>query len=409
MSILALYQTKEGREQLAELLTLGAQQHSQGLADHFLEKDIWVVEILRLLFAEKLIGNVSVAFKGGTALSKGWNAIHRFSEDIDLSIHWADLPDDRFNGDEASEWARTTANKTQNKKFRDAQTKRLIQFSQTLVDKLNHRFAAYQIEGLTAELNDDSHGEKIHIQFPRVTAGSNQYQLDYILLEFGARNRGRPTVFKSIKTYLADVPELQTLELPVSHVDAFSPDYILWEKLTALHQFSTQLKEPKYNRLARHWYDVDSLLGSSSFNNSILAYQAAFDVVDMKKNRWAEKGVDYTKVLQGDLVLLPNKERLALLAKDHQEAVDGGLFYTTPDRFSKITARLENYQSKINGIMPERQRFNENIRQLTSGAWMQCVIELNGNTLRSEFSLIKQPDKAEQSLWQKYVKSVVGF
>jgi len=205
------------------------------------------------------------------------------------------------------------------------------------------------------------------------------------------------------------VPELQTLELPVSHVDAFSPDYILWEKLTALHQFSTQLKEPKYNRLARHWYDVDSLLGSSSFNNSILAYQAAFDVVDMKKNRWAEKGVDYTKVLQGDLVLLPNKERLALLAKDHQEAVDGGLFYTTPDRFSKITARLENYQSKINGIMPERQRFNENIRQLTSGAWMQCVIELNGNTLRSEFNLIKQPDKAEQSLWQKYVKSVVGF
>ena len=47
-----------------------------------IEKDWWVTVVLNALFkcscADQLI------FKGGTSLSKGWNLIERFSEDIDL-------------------------------------------------------------------------------------------------------------------------------------------------------------------------------------------------------------------------------------------------------------------------------------------------------------------------------------
>ena len=49
-----------------------------------IEKDWWVVYTLSALFsteyADKLI------FKGGTSLSKGWNLIERFSEDVDLVL-----------------------------------------------------------------------------------------------------------------------------------------------------------------------------------------------------------------------------------------------------------------------------------------------------------------------------------
>ncbi|GGO84318.1 hypothetical protein GCM10011348_30290 [Marinobacterium nitratireducens] len=44
-----------------------------------------------LLYDENLARDMDVAFKGGTALSKCRRAIERCSEDIDLSIHWADL------------------------------------------------------------------------------------------------------------------------------------------------------------------------------------------------------------------------------------------------------------------------------------------------------------------------------
>jgi predicted nucleotidyltransferase component of viral defense system len=54
-----------------------------GLPPQSIEKDLWVTTILQLVFslpfADKLV------FKGGTSLSKVWNVIERFCEDIDLA------------------------------------------------------------------------------------------------------------------------------------------------------------------------------------------------------------------------------------------------------------------------------------------------------------------------------------
>ncbi len=48
-----------------------------------LEKDIWVVATLNVLF-EAPFGR-HLVFKGGTSLTKVWGAIRRFSEDIDIT------------------------------------------------------------------------------------------------------------------------------------------------------------------------------------------------------------------------------------------------------------------------------------------------------------------------------------
>jgi len=50
-----------------------------------IEKDWWVTMTLKALFLASC--HEFVSFKGGTSLSKGWNLIDRFSEDIDLSLH----------------------------------------------------------------------------------------------------------------------------------------------------------------------------------------------------------------------------------------------------------------------------------------------------------------------------------
>jgi len=46
-----------------------------------IEKDWWVVRTLELVFASSIAPHT--VFKGGTSLSKAWNLIDRFSEDID--------------------------------------------------------------------------------------------------------------------------------------------------------------------------------------------------------------------------------------------------------------------------------------------------------------------------------------
>ena len=50
-----------------------------------IEKDFWVCWILKVLFSLQEIGE-HLTFKGGTSLSKCYNVIRRFSEDIDVSI-----------------------------------------------------------------------------------------------------------------------------------------------------------------------------------------------------------------------------------------------------------------------------------------------------------------------------------
>jgi hypothetical protein len=61
---------------------LAAAKHF-GLQESLVEKDYFVTEALRII--AQFAGD-KVIFKGGTSLSKGWNLIDRFSEDIDIFL-----------------------------------------------------------------------------------------------------------------------------------------------------------------------------------------------------------------------------------------------------------------------------------------------------------------------------------
>jgi hypothetical protein len=56
---------------------------ARGLRPALIEKDYYVTEALRIIAGT--VGD-KVIFKGGTSLSKGWNLIQRFSEDVDIFL-----------------------------------------------------------------------------------------------------------------------------------------------------------------------------------------------------------------------------------------------------------------------------------------------------------------------------------
>jgi hypothetical protein len=56
---------------------------ARGLRPAIIEKDYYVTEALRIV--AETAGDKTI-FKGGTSLSKGWNLIERFSEDIDIFL-----------------------------------------------------------------------------------------------------------------------------------------------------------------------------------------------------------------------------------------------------------------------------------------------------------------------------------
>ena len=63
-----------------------------GRRAEILEKDIWLCQVLGVLFALPI--RKPMAFKGGTSLSKVYKVIDRFSEDIDLTYDIRELVPD---------------------------------------------------------------------------------------------------------------------------------------------------------------------------------------------------------------------------------------------------------------------------------------------------------------------------
>lgn len=74
-------------DDFAAFITAAAEEAD--LPEPFVEKDYWITEILRTI-ADTL--GARAIFKGGTSLSKGWDLLDRFSEDIDLFVNPAAEP-----------------------------------------------------------------------------------------------------------------------------------------------------------------------------------------------------------------------------------------------------------------------------------------------------------------------------
>ena len=72
----------ENKQLFRQAVRFTAQQ--MNIPEVYVEKDYWVTFALYIIFNDK-IGKETI-FKGGTALSKCFNLIERFSEDIDLVL-----------------------------------------------------------------------------------------------------------------------------------------------------------------------------------------------------------------------------------------------------------------------------------------------------------------------------------
>lgn len=105
------------------------------------EKDFWVCWTLRKLFELPEWGE-HLSFKGGTSLSKCWNLIERFSEDIDIVIDRGVLG---FGGDNSPE---TAPSKKQT-------TKRLKALKEACQQTIRDRIQPALIEAISSELPGD--------------------------------------------------------------------------------------------------------------------------------------------------------------------------------------------------------------------------------------------------------------
>lgn len=210
-----------------------------------MEKDYWVTEVLRGLFAAH---RGELLFKGGTSLSKGWKLIQRFSEDIDLLL--------------LSEPGAPT----------DA-----------LLDRLTVTATEVSLLEPVVESEVQGHARRIALPFPRVENVRNASGMRKdILLEPGVRGGPKPQAIVSIRPLLADGLPPESIEefddLGAFELDALHPARTFVEKLFAVDSMATRLmREPERvvrGTEARHFYDLFFLAEPDGL---VLTYLASND------------------------------------------------------------------------------------------------------------------------------------
>lgn len=210
------------------------------ITEQFIEKDYYVTEALRVI-AEGW--KDYIIFKGGTSLSKAWNLIERFSEDIDLFL----------NTDEVS--SPPSSNYVKNR-LKDIQT--------AVSEHPNLQFLTHKEDGRSRSDKGVSRNSVFAYQSHFV---GNQDIPSRILLEMGIRSGSFPIEEKEISSLLAQFlkESEQSLEaddeLPFSmQVLHFRRTFV--EKIFAIHSYviDAQRNNKSIETHARHYYDLFCLL-----------------------------------------------------------------------------------------------------------------------------------------------------
>lgn len=287
----------EDKEQLEIIQAAAAEM---GLPQYVVEKDLWVTFCLGEVFSLEAAG--AMIFKGGTSLSKGWNIIERFSEDIDLAIDREFLG---FSGD----------------------------LSRTQVNKLRKAAQAYVSDSLFKELKDrmgdtvdivlqetnisDQDPFKVFVNYKNLTEHT-VYVKPTVTLEIGGRSLREPFTELKIQSLIAkQYADREFVDPPVT-IPTVTVERTFLEKLFLLHEnFKRPADKINVERLSRHLYDIYKISATEYASNAIKDKKLFKSIVTHRESFTPLAGVDYTSHYPPNLNPIPPDELLKDWEKDY--------------------------------------------------------------------------------------------
>ena len=308
---------------------------------HLLEKDIWVVAVLNALFDAPFAEHLT--FKGGTSLSKVWRAIHRFSEDVDVTYDIRAFAPDLVagTGDEA-----LPPTRSQQKRWTRTIRDRLADWVRT--EALPIIREALSRAGFVAQAHAD--GDRLFVRYDPLFEATDFVRSE-VKLEFGARSTGEPRVVRPVVCDAA--AHLPELAFPEASPSTMLAERTFWEKATAIHVYCRQERR-RGQRLSRHWHDLvrldDAGIAANAFADRALALSVArHKAMFFSENDSRGVRVDYEAAVSGGLQLIPSGSARSVLAEDHTRMVADGMLLDDNETFDALMDRCAEIESRANG------------------------------------------------------------
>ena len=275
-------------------------------------------------------------------MSKIWNLIFRFSEDIDLAI---DRSVFGLEGD---------LTKKQLKKLRKASSLFVKDvFAADLQNMLNEK----GLDGhCTITPDPDGKGDatypeprKVHIAYKSVFGNSGpDYLQSEVLLEIGARSLFEPTAKAKVKSL---VSKNSTIDTTVADVDIISaiPEKTFLEKAFLLHELFTTSSCRHANRKSRHLYDLVKMM-DEPFARKAVTDDDLWNTIHHHRELFTSlKDVDYTPDIRKRIVLLPPEDVLKVWQDDYK-AMQESMIYGEHFTFEQLLSKMEELQTRFHSI-----------------------------------------------------------
>ena len=311
-----------------------------GLSKAIIEKDFWVCWSLKQLFALPSFGDHMI-FKGGTTLSKAYDVIHRFSEDVDLSLERAQLG---FEGDRDPENPDLSGGKRKSL-LQELQEAAEAEVSGPLLAEIQTAFDASLTQNFSLTV-DPGDAQTLLFAYPSLSDGSGGYVKPIVRLEFGARGVHLPAEMRTISPFVHQAfPDL--LGAGGIDVKVLSVERTFWEKATILHMLYHQdPARPLADRMSRHYYDMAQLIGHEARARALGSLHLLAQVSHHKSVYFKAAWASYETAQPGSLRLTPNPELTAALRRDYlgmREMIIG----EAPD-FDHILQAIAMFEEEIN-------------------------------------------------------------
>jgi len=319
----------EGRRK--ELFTETARE--MDIIPAIIEKDFWVVWTLDKIFADERLNKI-LMFKGGTSLSKVFDLIGRFSEDIDLILDWREVTKEDPEEERSSKNKQVKFNEQVNEEAKTYISDVILPVISTLLSP----FCECLIE--------EKDAFNINITYP--TSFNDPYLKPKILLEIGPLASWLPSDSFEISTYAAQkFPDV--FERTSCRVNAIVAKRTFWEKATILHQETNRVEaKPLPPRYSRHYYDLAIMARSFVKDEALADLELLEQVVEFKKKFYPAAWAKFEEAKPGTLRLLPEDFRMEALAKDYKAM--GHMIFDKQLSFEEIMETLAALEDEINAM-----------------------------------------------------------
>lgn len=334
------------------LLMLQKVAEEKGFVNSAAEKDWWVSLALKALFS--LPCAPYLLFKGGTSLSKGWNLIKRFSEDIDLTIsqrYFQDVLQLPFAG---------CANNQQIKKLRMASRDFIVD---ELCQKLEIAIRNLGIEEFTlkpvttvektdgtfAPIDHDSDPTTLQLTYQSIVKQKFDYVTPVVKIEISCLGMDEPYENRRISSLIADFFPEEDDEL-VMTIPTVLPTRTFLEKAFLLNE-EFQRREPRYMRMSRHLYDLEKLMDTSFAADALRNMQLYEQIVAHRKRFYHVGGVEYEKDMPQSINFLPSGSLNDRFRADYTEMLNTYIYEKeTAPSYDFVIMRLAELRSRFNNI-----------------------------------------------------------